>query len=359
MQGLWLLMQVQESSALANIERAALLIKEAKTLDETFVLKALFREAEIKARRQGLTDVEQKAIEYKFWVQDKIGELLDTMKQSGERVSKGYDVSHKKETLGKTLQELGLTKQESYLARTFHNLPVERKEEIIDKAKKRVELAKKQVQIEIEHDIQRENPEPVQITKDLSITIIHGAFQESALQDSSIDAIITDPPYGKVFDDWLTLGQFSSRVLKPSAWFVSYSGQSKLDEKIRLLSCSLSYYWMIAVKHREVGIVPSYGIQNAWKPILVYAKPPIEPKGFYDLLEGFRADKVQHEWGQPEEEAIKLIEVFSKSGDTILEPFAGGGSTIEACIQTERNCIAFEKDDKTYVRLKKRFPDSK
>ena len=170
--------------------------------------------------------------------------------------------------------------------------------------------------------------------------------------------IITDPPYGKEFSDWNKLAEFAYRVLKPGGWFIVYSGQSKLDEKMASLSATLEYYWVIAIKHKQVGIVPGFGIQNAWKPVLIYSKKPVTKIGFYDMLEGHSQEKTFHDWGQPEEEARRLIEIFTKPGDTIFEPFAGGGSTIAACIESKRHCVAFEKDKKTFKLLKKRFPNS-
>ena len=39
-----------------------------------------------------------------------------------------------------------------------------------------------------------------------------------------------------------------------------------------------------------------------------------------------------------------ILEKYSKPGDTILDPFLGSGTTLEACYQTGRNCIGFELD---------------
>ena len=52
----------------------------------------------------------------------------------------------------------------------------------------------------------------------------------------------------------------------------------------------------------------------------------------------------------PTEKPVRLIErilaIISDKGDTILDPFAGSGSTGIACIQTGRRCILIEKDER-------------
>jgi len=43
-----------------------------------------------------------------------------------------------------------------------------------------------------------------------------------------------------------------------------------------------------------------------------------------------------------------LILILTNKGDIILDPFSGSGTTPVACINTGRNCIAIEKDEKYY-----------
>jgi len=54
----------------------------------------------------------------------------------------------------------------------------------------------------------------------------------------------------------------------------------------------------------------------------------------------------------PTEKPVEMMEEFiknsTKQNDVILEPFAGSGATPVACINTGRDCIAIEKDEKYY-----------
>jgi len=54
---------------------------------------------------------------------------------------------------------------------------------------------------------------------------------------------------------------------------------------------------------------------------------------------------------------IKYINVLSKKGDTILDPFAGSGTTAVACYETNRKYICIEKEEKYVNIAKKRLSD--
>lgn len=50
-----------------------------------------------------------------------------------------------------------------------------------------------------------------------------------------------------------------------------------------------------------------------------------------------------------------LIEIFSREGDTVLDPFAGGGSTGEACMALGRRFIGIEKNDVFFDGMRRRL----
>lgn len=51
----------------------------------------------------------------------------------------------------------------------------------------------------------------------------------------------------------------------------------------------------------------------------------------------------------------KLVRLFTDPGDTILDPFAGSGTTGVACIRLGRNFIGFEKDPRYHAIALKRL----
>jgi len=78
-----------------------------------------------------------------------------------------------------------------------------------------------------------------------------------------------------------------------------------------------------------------------------------------DVINGGGRNKVFHPWGQGKAPFIKLIEAFTNPNDFVCDPCFGGGTTIEACIETNRNCYGFEIDKKYFDLLSQRIGQEK
>ncbi len=57
----------------------------------------------------------------------------------------------------------------------------------------------------------------------------------------------------------------------------------------------------------------------------------------------------------PLEIARRLIRMFSILGDTVLDPFLGTGTTMEAARMLGRNCVGYEVDAELRGRLERRL----
>ena len=62
-----------------------------------------------------------------------------------------------------------------------------------------------------------------------------------------------------------------------------------------------------------------------------------------------------HPTQKPLSHVMRMIEVSSKPGDMVLDPFMGGGTTAEACIRTGRQYIGFETSKEYYEASLKRI----
>jgi len=188
------------------------------------------------------------------------------------------------------------------------------------------------------------------------VKVHHGDFYTLSddLQDESVDAIITDPPYPQEFlHTWAQMAEVGMRVLKPGGWCIAYSGKMHLDEVIVMMrDAGLRFYWQIMFRQTVQAVVHPRKVNTRYKPILVFQKPPITTQEAYisDVIDGEGVQKDRHEWQQSEGGFEFLIENFTKPGDTILEPFAGGGTCPAVAKQMNRYCIAYEIDQKSHAQ---------
>lgn len=168
------------------------------------------------------------------------------------------------------------------------------------------------------------------------------------IPNASIDLICTDPPYGeKYLPDWNDLADYSSRLLKPGAYLVTYSGQMYLHEVFKILSSKLRYVWTIAQINgsSKKNIVSQNKIYSQWKPILIFCKEPYNPTEWLnDTLQGEEREKDFHDWQQGLAEAEFIIKSFSLEGDTVLDPFLGSGTTALASLNLKRKVIGCDID---------------
>jgi site-specific DNA-methyltransferase (adenine-specific) len=63
----------------------------------------------------------------------------------------------------------------------------------------------------------------------------------------------------------------------------------------------------------------------------------------------------KHPTQKPLELIKRLVELTTKEGDIILDPFAGSGTLAIACLETNRKYVCIEKDDEYFKVMKKRI----
>jgi hypothetical protein len=182
------------------------------------------------------------------------------------------------------------------------------------------------------------------------------------LDTASVDAVITDPPYPREFLPlWEGLAEQAKRVLKPGGYCVSYSGQLFMPTVLANMTKYLDYRWCIALMHRQSQIVWPARTTVKWKPIFVFQNGRIDERGTpirRDVIPASGMDKRFHEWGQVEREAGELIESFTHEGETVLDPFMGGGTTIIAADKLKRHAIGCEIDPEKFAIAERRISEA-
>ena len=157
------------------------------------------------------------------------------------------------------------------------------------------------------------------------------------VEDNSIDFIITDPPYPKEYLVMFTyLSRLAARTLKPGGSLLVMSGQSYLPEVIKRLSEDMQYHWCLSYE-TPGGQSPQLfqkKVNTFWKPVLWFTKGKYAGDWVGDTLKSAvnDNDKRYHEWGQSVSGLTDIVSRFCYPGDTILDPFLGGGTTGVAAV---------------------------
>jgi site-specific DNA-methyltransferase (adenine-specific) len=177
---------------------------------------------------------------------------------------------------------------------------------------------------------------------------------------TSVDAVITDPPYGIALSDHSP--SFSKRKRPPDM-------RGDLDQRA---GNEVLKWAEKAALPTAVFASPYLPWPGRWRNLLVWDKGPAVGRGgdpatcwkrTWELIQVARngrlrkgrTESVIREFVRPDQYSlhpaakpvalmVTLIEQLSNPGDTIFDPFMGSGSTGVACVMTGRNFVGFEID---------------
>lgn len=182
----------------------------------------------------------------------------------------------------------------------------------------------------------------------------HGdlATELNTLDASSVNVIITDPPYSVEFLPlYEVLAEQSARVLKDGGLCVVMCGHSYLPDIYAMMSRHLTYHWTAAYLTpggQSVQLFPRK-VNTFWKPLLIYSKGKYDGKWFGDVAKSSvnDNDKEHHDWGQSVSGMLDVVSRFTEENDLVLDPFVGAGTTGVACLKLNRRFIGIDRDEKS------------
>jgi len=178
----------------------------------------------------------------------------------------------------------------------------------------------------------------------------------STLADNSVDAVITDPPYGLNYrnngwdsdiPEWLDKARLASNLVAFTTAPTTQWDYPRPD-------------WVCCWNRHAAASRSSNGGFNHWSPILFYGDRKI-PVDVYETMFGKTVNEnmgIDHPSPKPLELYIWLIDNLTYPGDTILDPFMGSGTTGVACVQTGRNFIGIEIEPKYFEIAEARIAEA-
>lgn len=198
------------------------------------------------------------------------------------------------------------------------------------------------------------------------------------IPDGSINSIITDPPYFLGMTHNGQKGCFNDlAICKPfyQKLFTEYKRVLKPDGCVYFFCDWRSYAFYYPIMNGILGVKNMLvwdkksgpgNFYNYQHELILFTtkRNALNVKGSYNIITGILsfsngAKKTNGEKIHPTQKPIELIEKFIRdstdTGDTVLDSFAGSGTTGVACINTDRRFIGIELDDNYFAIAKHRI----
>lgn len=211
------------------------------------------------------------------------------------------------------------------------------------------------------------------------------------IPDGSIDAVVMDPPYcsGSVGEasrtaaagqglrsenltrfGWFTgdnmgtagiayllraVGFESCRILRPSGSVLCFMDWRQVPNLVPAIESSgLRYQNLVVWDKGSMGLGTGFRATHELIAHFTNGAPAYHNKGTANVLRSQRisASDREHQTQKPIELLCDLLRVVCPPGGTVLDPFAGSGSTLVAAASLGMSAIGFERD-RGYVEVAK------
>ncbi len=324
---------------LSQVERRLAAIE---TVDEAKAVRDQARALEVyaKSAQKGLA-IQNRAAAIKILAECRAGALLQAMPRAQGKTGEG---------LRPLLDEVGITPGVAGRWQAMAPLAGQVRELEAEQT-----AAGKELTSTLVYQLARDNgggdPEPRPRT---DVEIRRCDFRELLRDLRGLDAIITDPPYGRdAVPLYAVLARLSKTALKLDGILAVMTGQSYLREILWAMGAEIPYRWTMAYETPgPTTKLWARKVFTAWKPVLLFGGAT---GWIHDVIRSHAPDKRFHVWGQPESVMAQLVEALTRPGDLVCDPFAGGGTIGAVCQRLGRRCIlgdiaAHESSNKSHPR---------
>lgn len=318
--------------------------------------------------------------------QAKIGELLAQLpKNGGGNPNWLHDVTSSEPTY----EEMGIDKVIAHRYQTIARVPAEDREDFIHEAlTNEREVTAAGMYKYAKNYIRAHQPNAEAQAVPATIDLVHGDMLDklNLWQGDCFDLIIGDAPYNVTPWEWDKLGdqdQFMAHtqawlnacleVCKPEFnlfWFCSPSYMADIEMLMRNMALPIQSRIVWHRRNMAKGSDAKQRFIDSYEMIFHIGNRPLNfPADWTDArfdVQTFAvpqtnfSDTKYHPTQKPLELIRRLVSFGSYAGDRVLDPFAGGGTTGEACLlEANRTCVLIEKEAE-YVeainrRLSKQF----
>jgi DNA modification methylase len=179
--------------------------------------------------------------------------------------------------------------------------------------------------------------------------------------DKSVDAVITDPPYGLGG----VIGGSNKAPVKYAKfeWDNKPASQEQIDEMVRTSKNQVLFggnYFVLPPSSSWI-VWDKQNTGNFADCELAWTSHKRAIRKFTYRWNGMikqHPEERFHPTQKPLELMKWVLENYTNEGDTILDPFMGSGTTGVACVQTNRNFIGIEISEEYFRIAEKRIAEA-
>jgi site-specific DNA-methyltransferase (adenine-specific) len=191
-----------------------------------------------------------------------------------------------------------------------------------------------------------------------------------ALPGESVDFVLTDPPYfvrykdrsGRTIRNDRYPGQILDafndvyRVLKPNSLCVSFYGWNRVDSFFSAwkgAGFTPVGHIVFSKTYASAQRFLRYSHESAY--VLAKGRPELPANPLTDVLPWHYSGNQNHPTEKSVDTIKPIIEAFTRSGDVVLDPFAGSGSSLVAAALLRRQYIGIELEQKYCDHARRRI----
>jgi DNA modification methylase len=187
---------------------------------------------------------------------------------------------------------------------------------------------------------------------------------------SSVDFILTDPPYVVNFQDrqgrslqndtnadWLKPAMAEAyRVLKQDRVAIMFYGWTKIDAFFTAWKdAGFQPVGHLVFRKAYSSKTRFLRYQHEQAFLLAKGRPPLPKEPLADVIDMPYSGNKLHPTQKPATMLARLVRSFSLPGETVLDAFAGSGSTCAAALLAGRKYIGIELDDEYHRAASERM----
>jgi DNA modification methylase len=209
--------------------------------------------------------------------------------------------------------------------------------------------------------------------QDDAVTLYHGDCREIVPMLGQFDAVVSDPPYGDSATHSKHLSKITLRNGEPARQALGFDGISQ-DDAVAMAKhwCQIAARWVVFTAEwqymhalEDAGILVRFGIWRkpdgapqftgdrpgtGWEAVAICHRRGKKRwngggrHAFWSFPKG--ENNTGHPTGKPDGLFLELVTLFTEPGETILDPFAGSGTTGRAAKDLGRKCVMIEREER-------------